>query len=76
MWYMPTQAPTSVRTGREHLLEAVVDHAAQHGFSDLSLRQLAAGQLPPVPVSLPGELRQILEHLAQAIQEAQGGGTP
>jgi hypothetical protein len=34
------------------------------------LRQLAAGQLPPIPASLPAELRQILEPLAQAIREA------
>ena len=35
------------------------------------LRQLAAGQLPPIPDSLPAELRQFLEPLAQAIREAQ-----
>jgi hypothetical protein len=34
------------------------------------LRQLAAGQLPPTPASLPAELRQILEELAQAIRDA------
>jgi hypothetical protein len=34
------------------------------------LRQLAAGQLPPLPASLPAELRQILEPLAHAIREA------
>jgi tetratricopeptide (TPR) repeat protein len=37
------------------------------------LRQLAAGQLPPTPASLPAELRQTLDQLAQAIREAQGG---
>jgi hypothetical protein len=36
------------------------------------LRQLAAGQLLPIPASIPAELRQILEQLAQAIREAQG----
>ena len=39
------------------------------------LRQLAAGQLLPVPDSLPAELRQILEQLDQAIREAQRGST-
>jgi len=34
------------------------------------LRQLAAGQLPAIPSSLPAELRQILEALEQAIREA------
>ena len=38
------------------------------------LRQLAAGRLVPVPASLPAELRQMLEQLAQAIREAGGGG--
>ncbi len=37
------------------------------------LRQLAAGQLPPVPVSLPPELRNLLEPLAQAIRASQRG---
>ena len=37
------------------------------------LRQLAARQLPPTPASLPAELRQTLELLAQAIREAQTG---
>ncbi|MCY2996321.1 MAG: hypothetical protein NTY19_52015 [Planctomycetota bacterium] len=36
------------------------------------LRHLAAGQLPPLPASLPAELRQFLEPLAQAIREAVG----
>jgi hypothetical protein len=34
------------------------------------LRQLAAGQLPPIPASLPAELRQILESPAEAIEDA------
>ena len=34
------------------------------------LRQLAAGQLPPIPASLTDELRQFLEPLARAIEEA------
>lgn len=34
------------------------------------LRQLAASQLPPIPNSLPAELREILESLAKAIREA------
>ena len=37
------------------------------------LRQLATGQLPPIPTSLPAELRQLLEPLEQAIREAQRG---
>jgi tetratricopeptide (TPR) repeat protein len=37
------------------------------------LRQIAAGQLPPISASLPAELRHILEQLTQAIREAQGG---
>ena len=37
------------------------------------LRQLAAGQLPPIPASLPAELRQFLEALAQAIRESPKG---
>ncbi len=37
------------------------------------LRQIAAGKFPPIPAALPAELRQILEHLAQAIREARGG---
>src|SRR5205823_3149871 len=40
------------------------------------LRQLAAGQLGPIPAALPAELRQLLEQLAQAIREARGGSTP
>ena len=40
------------------------------------LRQLAAGQLGPIPAALPAELRQVLEQLAQAIGEARGGSTP
>jgi hypothetical protein len=40
------------------------------------LRELAAGRLPTIPAALPAELRQIVEPLSQAIQEAQGGGTP
>jgi hypothetical protein len=34
------------------------------------LRQLAASQLPPIPTSLPAELREFLEPLAQAIRES------
>jgi hypothetical protein len=34
------------------------------------LRQLAVGQLPPIPASLPAELKQLLEPLAQAIRDA------
>jgi hypothetical protein len=34
------------------------------------LRQLAAGQLPPIPASLPTELKQLLEPLSQAIRDA------
>jgi len=36
------------------------------------LRQVAAGQLPAVPASLPAELRQLSEGLVQAIKEARG----
>jgi AcrR family transcriptional regulator len=45
MWYMPGQeeAEHEDKVGRrQRLLEAAVDHAAGHGLSDLSLRQLAA----------------------------------
>ncbi|MFL5384022.1 MAG: hypothetical protein ACJ8GN_15990, partial [Longimicrobiaceae bacterium] len=38
-----------------------------------SLRQLAAGQLPAIPSTLPEELRELLESITQAIQEAQNG---
>ena len=34
------------------------------------LRHLAAGQLPPTPASLPPDLQQFLDSLAQAIREA------
>lgn len=34
------------------------------------LRQIAAGQLPPIPNGLPAELRQWLEELVRAIQES------
>jgi len=34
------------------------------------LRQIAAGELPPVPTGLPGELREWLEELSQAIRNA------
>jgi tetratricopeptide (TPR) repeat protein len=34
------------------------------------LRQLAAGQLPPIPHGLPADLRQSLEELVQAIRDA------
>jgi tetratricopeptide (TPR) repeat protein len=37
------------------------------------LRQIAAGQLPPIPHGLPAELRQWLEELAQAIRDAPRG---
>ena len=37
------------------------------------LRQLAAGQLPPIPHSLPAELGQWLEDFAQAIRDAPRG---
>ena len=37
------------------------------------LRQLAAGQLPPLPQGLPAELRQWLEELTQAIRDAPRG---
>ena len=40
------------------------------------LRELAAGQLPPVPHGLPAELGQWLEDLAQAIRDAPRGSTP
>ena len=41
-------------------------------FPDLAafLRQIAAGQLPPIPNGLPAELRQGLEALVQAIRDA------
>ena len=53
MWYMyhmvqmsasiPAMAPGQDRTGsRDRLLAAAMDHVAQHGVSDLSLRGLAA----------------------------------
>jgi tetratricopeptide (TPR) repeat protein len=38
------------------------------------LRQLAGRLLPPIPASLPAELRQILEQMEQEIREARGGG--
>ena len=37
------------------------------------LRQLAAGQLPPIPHGLPAELGQWLEDFAQAIRDAPRG---
>ncbi len=37
------------------------------------LRQIAAGQLPPIPSGLPAELGQLLEAMAQAIRQAQRG---
>ena len=37
------------------------------------LRQIAAGQLPPIPSDLPTELKQLLEPVAQAIRQAQRG---
>lgn len=33
------------------------------------LRQIAAGQLPPIPGGLPGELREMLEEIMEAIRE-------
>src|SRR5512146_260592 len=53
MWYMyhmvhtsasiPAMAPGQDRTGsRDRLLAAAMDHVAQHGVGDLSLRGLAA----------------------------------
>lgn len=38
-----------------------------------ALRQLAAGELPSIPSSLPPELRQLLEDVIQAIEDAQNG---
>ena len=37
------------------------------------LRQIAAGQLPPIPDGLPGELRQWVEQLVNAIRDAGRG---
>ena len=37
------------------------------------LRQLAAGQLSPIPQDLPAELRQWLEELTQAIRDGPRG---
>jgi tetratricopeptide (TPR) repeat protein len=37
------------------------------------LRQLAAGELPPIPGGLPPELEQVLEATAQTIRQAQSG---
>ena len=38
-----------------------------------SLRHLAAGELPPIPSTLPAELRRLLESVTQAIHEARRG---
>ena len=38
----PDDAPTEASTSRGRLLESIVEQAAHNGFSDLSLRQLAA----------------------------------
>jgi AcrR family transcriptional regulator len=42
MWYMPRQGEATDVTPKERLLAAVIDHVADRGIADLSLRQLAA----------------------------------
>ncbi len=62
--------------GAEEALARLDGYAAPMPEFAACLRQVAAGQLPTVPATLSDELRQILESLVQAIQEAQRGGTP
>ena len=59
--------------GEEEALATLEQNPAPFPDFVAYLRQLATGQLPPIPASLPTELRQILEPLAQAIQEARAG---
>ena len=59
--------------GAEETLATLTSYPAPLPDFAAHLRQLAAGQLPPTPASLPAELRQTLDQLAQAIREAQGG---
>lgn len=61
---------TELDPGAEEALATLDGNAAPMPDFVACLRQLAAGQLPPIPTSLPAELRQILEPLAQAIREA------
>ena len=60
----------SLRPDAEEALATLDKYPAPFPDFVAFLRQLAAGQLPPIPASLPAELRQFLEPLAQAIREA------
>jgi len=62
--------------GEEEALATLDGYPAPFPDFAADLRQVASSQLPPLPAALPAELRQILEQLAQAIREAQGGSTP
>jgi hypothetical protein len=59
--------------GAEEALATLDSYPAPMPAFAACLRQLAAGRLPTIPAALPTELRQILEALARAIQEAPGG---
>jgi tetratricopeptide (TPR) repeat protein len=65
---------TALDPGAEEALVALAGYPPPMPDVAAHLRQVAAGRLPPVPGSLPGELRQLLEQLAQAIRDAQQGG--
>ena len=57
----------------EEALATLDQHPAPFPYFVAYLRQLAAGQLSPIPASLPTELREVLESLVQAIREAGRG---
>ena len=62
--------PQDLGPAEEEALAKLDQYPAPFPDFTAFLRHLAAGQLPPVPASLPAELRQFLEALAQAIREA------
>ena len=68
-------AGSNLDPGAEEALTALGGYPAPMPEFAAHLRQIAAGQLPPIPASLPAELRDILEQLTQAIQAARGGTT-
>ena len=63
----------SIGPGEEEALAQVGGLPAPFPDFAAFLRQIGAGQLPPIPDGLPGELRQWLEELVQAIRGGQAG---
>jgi hypothetical protein len=79
-WYLEEymELPDGGAVIRAQRIEGEIEALAQLDglpapFSDFAvfLRQIAAGQVAPIPDGLPGELRGWLEELVQAIRHTQ-----